>query len=145
VIGQASQIRIIPTTTYMIVDFDFFTFSSSPFPISIINPAYIIYITAIIDMKVRTYTSTSCIYSEKVLSVSISFNPCSIISIPFPRPHSPSSQYKTSGLPSLIKLSKNPADTFQKLANTIAKNIMSELSIFIEKELKFTFKKLYIN
>jgi len=124
---------------------DFLSFSSSPFQIMMLNPAYIIYMTATIVINVSKYWTISWIYSEADLSVSISERLHFITSIPCCVPHSSPSQKRTVGaqVPP-PKLSINDAFT-QYHANSIHKTpINNDLNICITQVLKFTFRKVYI-
>lgn len=103
------------------------------------------YITAIIETKVRRYTITSWIYSDKVLSFSISFIPCFANSIPASKPHSPSEHIYAFGVESSIKLSNQPAWVIERKQRETIKTRASRLFFIIERKLKFTFESLYIN
>jgi hypothetical protein len=69
---KARNIRSNPIKTWKIVALDFFTLSSFHAAVSILNPAYIIYITPTIPRNASRYIIISWTYTENFFVFSIS-------------------------------------------------------------------------
>ncbi len=89
VIGHASHIITSPMITYIIVFLVEVIFSSFHPDIKSVKPAYIIYITAITDRKLKRNTTTSWIYCESERSTTNPSTEPATLSIHCCKPQSP--------------------------------------------------------